>query len=60
MKRTIAWFLFDTRPGDLLLRALEQVAGLAVVEVGEIADVEIAATAKGRAAATSRAPASGD
>ena len=59
MKRTIRTFLFDTRAGDLVLRALERIAGLAVVDVGEIADPHIAVTAKGRAAAK-RALASGD
>jgi hypothetical protein len=57
VKRTIAWFLFDTRPGDLLLRVLEQIAGLAIVEVGDL-DYRVGATAKGRA--NSRAPISGD
>jgi len=60
MKRTIRWLLFDTRAGDLVLRALEWVTGLALVELGEIADVKVVATADGKAAATSRAPISGD
>jgi len=55
VKRTIAWFLFDTRPGDLMLRMLEHVAGLAVVDVAEI-DYRVEATPAGRAAANRRAP----
>jgi len=55
MKRTIAWVLFDTKPGDLLLRMIEQLTGLAIVEVGEL-DYHVEASDTGRAAAKSRAP----
>ena len=34
----LRWFLFDTRAGDLLLAALERWAGLAVVDVRELAE----------------------
>ena len=48
MKRMIHRVLFDTRPGDLLLRLIERVAGVALVDVGEL-DYQVAATEQGRA-----------
>lgn len=47
MKRMIRWLLFDTRAGDLVLRALECVAGLALVELSEIDGERVRATELG-------------
>ena len=48
MKRTIQRVLFETAIGDWLLRALERVAGLALVDVGEIDGERVRATTLGR------------
>jgi len=58
VKERIARMLFETKAGDAALRAFEKATGLALVEIGEIADVRVAATPKAKAAAAkSRAPA---
>ena len=48
MKRWIRWALFDTAIGDLVLRALECVTGLCLVDVAEIDGNRWGATALGR------------
>jgi len=50
MRNAIRRVLFETRLGDLLLRGLERVAGLALVDVGEIEGERYGATAAGVAA----------
>jgi hypothetical protein len=47
VKRAIAWALFDTRPGDLMLALFERLTGLTVVEVGEIDGEKVRATKLG-------------
>jgi len=51
MRRTIRWLLFDTRAGNLVLRALERAAGLALVDLSEIDGERVRATALGRSSA---------
>ena len=52
MRRALRRVLFETRIGDLLLRSLERVTGLALVDVGEIEGDRYGATAAGIAASS--------